>query len=422
MSKYREIVGRINYGLFLALVALLPFPQIYLRYAFVLWLVAWLLEGRWLRKSNLRSPMSNYQSIPFLLFGLWFAWKVLSVCWAADYDAWAWQMERYMTFALLIPVGLWGVNEHYDRRQTGKVLAMSCVVAIPLYLLWMAALYHHPEWIAYLDIREPWTHHADWWVFLSDNISHFKHRLFLCSVEMLGAVTAILVWKEKRWVWMLTVPVMLSSIFLTGSRQAILTAAAMVVAGILCIIPHKYRLRYGMVILLLGVLVGGGLLHLHPRMRQFDMHAITEMRDVSYEHDVRFNIYGCALQQPSDYVAYGLGAGQSTAYLMEKYQEKGFDYYIFKHYHAHNQYLEELMEIGIPGLLLFVLAWLSIPVCARKENRVFALLFFTMYGMNMLTDCMFGKFDGIALWAFGMVYLLLPKQTTAPLSFPSRAA
>lgn len=422
MKRYQDIVGHINYALFLALVALLPFPQIYLRYAFVLWLVAWLLEGRWLRKSNLQSPISNYQSIPFLLFGLWFAWKVVSVCWAADYDAWAWQMERYMTFALLIPVGLWGVNEHYDRRQTGKVLAISCVVAIPLYLLWMAALYHHPEWIAYLDIREPWTHHADWWVFLSDNISHFKHRLFLCSVEMLGAVTAILVWKEKRWVWMLTVPVMLSSIFLTGSRQAILTMAAMLVVGIICAIPHKYRLRYGMVILLLGVLVGGGLLHLHPRMRQFDMHAITEMRDVSYEHDVRFNIYGCALQQPSDYLAYGLGAGQSTAYLMEKYREKGFDYYILKRYHAHNQYLEELMEIGIPGLLLFLLAWLSIPVCARKENRVFALLFFTMYGMNMLTDCMFGKFDGIVLWAFGMVYLLLVPGVTDDQSLPSRTA
>ena len=69
------------------------------------------------------------------------------------------------------------------------------------------------------------------------------------------------------------------------------------------------------------------------------------------------------------------------------------------------------MEIGIPGLLLFLLAWLSIPVCARKANRLIALLFFTLYAMNMFTDCMFGKFDGIALWAVGLLFILL--QTNA---------
>lgn len=422
MSKYREIIGSINYGLFLVLTALLPFPQVCLRYAFVVWFIFWVLEGRWLKKPDVRLRIDHLQFVPSLLFGLWFIWKVVSVCWAPDYNAWAWQMERYMSFGLIIPVGLWGVNERYNLRQAGKVLAFSCVLAIPLYVGWMATLYHHPELVPYLDLKEPWTQHADWWVFLSDNISHFKHRLFLCSVEMLGAISAIWVWKEKKWVWMIMVPVMLSSIFLTGSRQAILTAAALTVVGILCAIPHKYRMRYGIGILLLGILFGGGLLKLHPRMQQFNMHAITEIRDVSYEHDVRFNIYGCALQQPSDYIAYGLGAGQSTAYLMEKYREKGFDYYIYKSYHAHNQYLEELMEIGIPGLLLFLLAWLSIPVCVRKENRVLALLFFTLYGMNMLTDCMFGKFDGIVLWAFGMVYLTLPQETTTPLSSPSRVA
>lgn len=422
MNKYRDIVSRINYGLFLVLAALLPFPQVYLRYALVVWFIFWLLEGRWLQKPYVRLSLDHLQVVPFLLFGLWFVWKVVSVCWAADYDAWGWQMERYMSFGLIVPVGLWGVNERYNLRQAGKVLAISCVLAIPLYVVWMAVLFHHPELVSYMHLHEPWTQHEDWWVFLSDNISHFKHRLFLCSAEMLGAVAAILVWKEKKWLWMIMVPIMLSSIFMTGSRQAILTIAAMLVVGIICAIPSKYRLRYGIGILMLGVLFGGGLLRLHPRMQQFDMHAITEMRDVSYEHDVRFNIYGCALQQPGDYLAYGLGAGQSTAYLMDKYREKGFDYYIFKRYHAHNQYLEELMEIGIPGLLLFLLAWLSVPVCARKENRVLALLFCTMYGMNMLTDCMFGKFDGIVMWAFGMVSILLLRVPTAPQSSPSRAA
>ena len=65
------------------------------------------------------------------------------------------------------------------------------------------------------------------------------------------------------------------------------------------------------------------------------------------------------------------------------------------------------MEIGLPGLLLFLLAWLSIPICAPKKGRLIALLFTTLFVFNMFTDCMFGKFDGVALWAAGLLFILL---------------
>ena len=43
-------MGRINYGFFIAVVALLPFPQLPLRYACVAWIVTWFFELRWLGK------------------------------------------------------------------------------------------------------------------------------------------------------------------------------------------------------------------------------------------------------------------------------------------------------------------------------------------------------------------------------------
>ena len=52
MNRYQNILGHINYSLFLAIVALLPFPQIFLRYACVLWIITWALEGRWLNKPH----------------------------------------------------------------------------------------------------------------------------------------------------------------------------------------------------------------------------------------------------------------------------------------------------------------------------------------------------------------------------------
>ena len=78
--------------------------------------------------------------LPFLLFGLWYGWRLLSGLWAADHAAWSEQMERYISFGVLIPVGIWGVNSYYDWRKIGKVLIGSCIAAIPFYLILLATL------------------------------------------------------------------------------------------------------------------------------------------------------------------------------------------------------------------------------------------------------------------------------------------
>ncbi len=412
MNRYQDIIGRVNYYLFLAVAFLLPFPQLPIRYACVAWVAAWILEGRWLRRPT---PLKdNKMVIPFLLFGLWYVWQLLSYFWCADKHAWGSLMERYLTFALIMPIGIWGVNKHYDLRKAGKVLITGCVTAIPAYVIWLSVLYTHPELESHLHLTEPLKMYTNWWEYVADNISLFKHRLFLCSVELFGAVMAIQLWHKQKWPLLLVLPVMLSAIPLTASRQSLLTVIAMVAVGIICMLPHKYRWRVGSLTILLAGLIGGSTLMLHPRMKEFDINEITEMRKISWEHETRLNIWVMALENPKDYTAYGLGAGQSTNYLVEKYQRLGFKHYATKRYNAHNQYIEVLLELGIPGLLLFLLAWISVPLFASGNGRRTAWLFFTLFVFNMFTDVMFGRFCGIALWAVGMLFILL--QQSSPTS------
>ena len=68
---------------------------------------------------------------------------------------------------------------------------------------------------------------------------------------------------------------------------------------------------------------------------------------------------------------------------------------------------EEWIELGAPGLLFFLLAWFSLPYCTQKRARKSAIMLLTLYALNMLTDCMFGRFDGIALWCVWMVLIRL---------------
>ena len=411
MNTYKNIIEQVNYGLFLLLAFLLPYPQVALRWVVVIWFVTWVLEGRWLHRPV--SLRNNPGLIPILLFGLWFGYKVVSYFWCRDTGAWAWQMERYITFAAVVPIGIWGINSRYNWQQVGRALILGCTSAVFVYLATMTLLYLHPSLVATWQISPEWDYTITApYKFFSENLSHIKHRLFLCSTEMAGIIVAFHVLRERKALLIFSVLVMLSSIPLTSSRQSIITGAALIAIAMVYALPRPYRLRYGLGILLVGAVLGCGLLMLHPRMRDFNFQAITQMRDISYTHDVRFNIWGVALQTPHDYLAHGLGAGQSTDYMLSKYEQFHMDFYIQKHYHPHNQYLEELIEGGIPGLILFLLAWLFIPFCVRGKKRKMAIYFVTLFGINMLTDCMFGKFCGIALWAVSIIYLLLPPSRT----------
>lgn len=404
MNRYREITGKINYIMFIVGAALLPYPQIALRYAYTLWIATWLLEGRWLQK-----PPSllnrDKTAIPFLLFGLWFVWKVISGLWAADQAAWAWQMERYLSFGLIIPAGIWGMNQYYNWRTICRVFVISSAISVPIYALWMTALFRHAEWVPLLQLQGPWTQHSDWWLFVTDNFSHFKHRLFLCSTLLIAAVVALEEWRVHASKIVYLVPVLLAGIPLTGSRQAIIAATAIGIVYLICLLPKASRLRYGIAIVVAGIAIGGGILALHPRMQDLNLRDLMHARELSYYHDERMNMYGCALQRPSDYIAHGMGAGQSVEYMDSIYREKGFDALAQLHKHPHNQYLEELIEIGIPGLMIFLMAWLSIPFCTPRRNRTLAWAFVILFILNMFTDSMFAMFDGIALWAAGLLMI-----------------
>ena len=410
MNKYQNIVGKINYWLFLIVVFLLPFPQTFLRYACVIWIFSWLLEGRWISKP--KSIKENKMALPFILFGLWFLWKFISILWAPDMIAWRWQMERYLTFALIVPIGIWGLNTNYNWVQAGKTLIIGSIASSFFYISIMGILFHYPELVSNYSFGDEWNYNiTKWWSFFIENISHIKHRLFLCSIALFSMVLAIQLWKDKKWLLAIILPLLFIPIILTGSRQSIITSTALLVIGVILAIPKPYRLRYGIAILLVGIFISGGLLQLHPRMQNFDFSKITEMRNISYDHDIRFNIWGSALQHPTDYLWCGLGAGQSSTYLANQYHHVGFEYYALKRYHPHNQYLEELMEIGVFGMTLFILAWLSISFYSKERGRHTAILFTTLFMLNMFTDCMFGKFCGIALWAVGLIFIFLQSNS-----------
>ena len=406
-------MGQVNYACFLLIVALLPFPQVLLRYACVAWLITWLLEGRFLTKPT---RQDWYKAIPFLMFGAWFLWKIISGLWAENRDAYLWQLERYTLFGTILPIGIWGVNQHYNWKQICKVLAISCVVAAGVYFFTLFWVFNADIFNFEIGSRPLQSISID---FFAGKISYIKHRLFLCSTEMMG-IMALLYLREdilgkygktKGYFFIFcAIIIMIALILATGSRASILSGVALLTVWMLYKLPIR-RMRYKIAFVLLACGIGLFALSQHPRMQAFDYTDLLSIRETDHDNIIRLNIWGSALDSPQDYSLFGLGAGQSTPYLQKKYAEEGLADYAQISFAAHNQYLTEWMEIGIPGLLFFILAWISIPYCNKKRARKSAMMLLTLYGLNMLTDCMWGMFDGIILWAVWMLFIRLQADT-----------
>jgi O-antigen ligase len=253
--------------------------------------------------------------------------------------------------------------------------------------------------------------------FFASRISYIKHRLFLCGVELMGIMALLYLRKDITHklgntkgglLIVFAVAIIVTLILATGSRASVLSGIALLSVWALYKLPIR-RVRYKIAFLLLACGIGLFALSQHPRMENFKYEQLLSIRDTNQEHNIRFNIWGTALDTPQDYSLYGLGAGQSFQYLQNKYKEHGFNQY--QRFNSHNQYIEEWIELGIPGLLFFVLAWLSLPYCTQKRARKSAVLLVTLYALNMLTDCMFGRFDGIALWCVWMILIRLQSNT-----------
>ena len=415
LQKYQSTVGQLNYTLFLVTVALLPFPQIFLRYASVAWFATWVFEGRFCTKP---SKEDWRKAIPFLLFGAWYLWKIISGLWAANIDAYGWQLERYLFFGLLVPVGIWGVNSLYDWKKICKVLAISCVAAVAIYTFTLFWVFNANIFNFEIVPHAPKPLTFD---FFADKISCIKHRLFLCSTEMMGIMALLYVRKDvlskfgkyKGWFLIIGgIVMMISFIIATGSRASILSGVALISIWLLYKLPIRQTI-YKIALVVFACAVGLLALSQHPRMQEFDYTRLMSIRNVEKGENVRLNIWGTALDSPEDYSLYGLGAGQSTPYLQKKFVEKGLVNYAKISFAAHNQYLTEWMEIGIIGMIFFILAWISIPYFNTHQARKSAMILLTLYGLNMLTDCMWGTFDGIILWAVWMLLIRLQANTQA---------
>jgi O-antigen ligase len=98
---------------------------------------------------------------------------------------------------------------------------------------------------------------------------------------------------------------------------------------------------------------------------------------------------------------FGVGTGDSQSALQSSYTKKNYVFAIFNNCDAHNQYLEETIAFGLPGLFIFLLC-LVLPfgyVLYSKDHSLY-LVFLLLFAVICLSESILQLNKGIIWYSF----------------------
>ena len=117
-------------------------------------------------------------------------------------------------------------------------------------------------------------------------------------------------------------------------------------------------------------------------------------------YQLRFEYWKSAWQVIQNQPVLGVGTGDAWDEIIQAHRSRGFKVGVKERSHAHNQYIQYWMTLGIPGLLI-LLANLFVPVfIAIQRKQYFYLAFLMLIVLTCLTDTMLGFYKFIFFFAF----------------------
>jgi O-antigen ligase len=176
---------------------------------------------------------------------------------------------------------------------------------------------------------------------------------------------------RRRW-WAILAPAIIGfAVWLSGSRFAL--GGVLLAAALAVVLALKGRGRRVLVPVVVGIVLIGGVTAVgwkaYPTGRNFL---------ASKALNIRLGLARGGLHMAADHPVFGVGPGHFYE-LSNRYAAEAIVPFGYTHENAHNNYVQVLAELGIPGLALFVLlvslalreAWRSAP---RLSPTTIALL------------------------------------------------
>lgn len=207
-----------------------------------------------------------------------------------------------------------------------------------------------------------------------------------------------------KWVLASVAALLVTYTLFVNSR----TGTAGLIALALAVVAHwMFRLKQwkrGLALLAVVLAVGTGVHFALPECARRLTQTISEMRDGDTS-DARYLIFGSSMKAIGENGAFGVGLGDKNDVLDEVYEETGDEGAVEAQYNSHNIYLDSMLTMGVPGLVL-LLALLGVPAFTAWRRRDFiAMSLLFSFAFSGLFEALLNRQMGIMF--LGLFWLIL---------------
>jgi len=361
----------------------------------ILFAAAWLVEGDLKRK--LTAWLKNKYALLFIALYLIYLGGML---YTTNTDQGWMDLQRKLSI-LIFPIILCAEGEMDFTKQkwfgfafiTGAALnGIICII----YACWLYfssgvmqfrymefSRFLHPTYYSmYVDLAFVFMYYA--LTVKGKELTKIEKTFIYISAPLLLFILVLLESKMGLIVTALLVPVFLFKYF--WSKHSAFKTVAMVVAvlGLLVIGISKIS-RFNSI----GHLLSGG---------NKDAQSVESTQ-------ARYFVWQAAWEVIKQSPVFGYGTGDAKYALMSQYQKDNMTGAYREMLNAHNQYLQTMLAVGIPGILI-LLSNLFIPMfISIKKKRFVYLMFLVILCLNFLTESMLEQQAGTMF--YGLLNSLL---------------
>ena len=379
--------------------------------------LVWLLAPR---KNSADSPLRRLKSTPVAVIGVLMA-MAFSLMWttAPDSDAYG-SLAKYGKLLSILILFLLIKTRRDALCAVGAFFMAQCFLVAS-------------SWLLFADVALPWA---------TSNMAATEYAVFSSYLDqgIISALFAVLCWHLRELIpgrhgrllgILLAVLTLCNVFFVLRGRPGHVVAIALISLAVMWDLPSRYRLAAVLApfVLVFALAAGSDKLRERLSLVSTEVQSYSSQQVTTTSSGIRLGLWSSSIQMIGQHPWVGTGVGSwSTEYNLLQRHKNPLHKDIRGNFNPHGEYLLWGVQLGVAGILIFVLMLSAVIADARRMHKnearavwssVAALAIASLFNSS-LYDAFIGDFFCIVI---GLLLALgsHPAAHPAPEKLPSKA-